>query len=106
VTLDPKFVAFMCTITYLLFGNNNFILTSNRDETPMRKIVPPKTYIENGVELTYSKDELAGGTWVGTSHKKKVVCLLNVAFRTIKLFQYFIVPFSEGIKQSIGKIFF
>jgi len=70
----------MCTVTYLPLGNNNFILTSNRDETPLRKTTPPKTYKENGVELTYPKDELAGGTWIGASAKNRLVCLLNGGF--------------------------
>jgi hypothetical protein len=52
----------MCTVTYLPLKDNNFILTSNRDETPLRKTIPPKTYVESGVELIYPKDELAGGT--------------------------------------------
>jgi uncharacterized protein with NRDE domain len=71
----------MCTVTYLPLHNNNFILTSNRDETPLRKTIPPKTYTENGVELTYPKDELAGGTWIGTSNKNRLVCLLNGEFK-------------------------
>ena len=62
----------MCTVTYLPLPNNNFILTSNRDETPLRKTIPPKTYIENGVALIYPKDELAGGTWIGTSNKNRL----------------------------------
>lgn len=70
----------MCTVTYLPLGNNNFILTSNRDETPLRKTISPKTYFENGVELNYPKDELAGGTWIGTSNKNRLVCLLNGGF--------------------------
>ena len=72
----------MCTVTYLPFGNNNFILTSNRDETPFRKTLPPKRYLENGVTLTYPKDLLAGGTWIGLSEKKRLVCLLNGGFET------------------------
>lgn len=70
----------MCTVTYLPLGDHDFILTSNRDESPIRKTIPPKSYIENGVELTYPKDKLAGGTWVGLSNKKRLVCLLNGAF--------------------------
>jgi uncharacterized protein with NRDE domain len=70
----------MCTVTYLPLGNNNFILTSNRDETPLRKTISPKTYVENSVELTYPKDELVGGTWIGTSTKNRLVCLLNGGF--------------------------
>ncbi|WP_405609041.1 NRDE family protein [Polaribacter sp. Asnod1-A03] len=71
----------MCTVTYLPLGNNNFILTSNRDEAPLRKTIPPTEYLEDGVELTYPKDELAGGTWIGLSDKKRLVCLLNGGFR-------------------------
>jgi uncharacterized protein with NRDE domain len=70
----------MCTVTYLPLKDNNFILTSNRDETPLRSTIPPKKYIENGVELTYPKDELAGGTWIGASDKNRLVCLLNGGF--------------------------
>ena len=67
----------MCTVTYFPIGKNDFILTSNRDETPLRKTIPPKKYDEKGVELVYPKDEIAGGTWIGTSNKNRLVCLLN-----------------------------
>ena len=70
----------MCTVTFLPLPNNDFIFTSNRDETPLRKTIPPKTYIEDDVELMYPKDELAGGTWIGTSNKKRLVCVLNGGF--------------------------
>lgn len=70
----------MCTVTYLPLGDDSFILTSNRDETPLRKTIPPKKYVENGVGLIYPRDELAGGTWIGTSNNKRVVCLLNGGF--------------------------
>lgn len=71
---------FMCTVSFLPLENNNFILTSNRDETPFRKTFPPKIYQENEVDLMYPKDEFAGGTWIGASAIKRVVCLLNGAF--------------------------
>ena len=70
----------MCTVTYLPLENNNFILTSNRDETPLRKTISPQKYIENDVELIYPKDEIAGGTWIGTSNKNRLACLLNGGF--------------------------
>ena len=63
-------------------GNNDFILTSNRDEQPSRKTIEPKEYEEDGVKLTYPKDELAGGTWIGLSSKKRLVCLLNGGFES------------------------
>lgn len=67
----------MCTVTYIPLGKNDFILTSNRDENPLRKTIAPKTYSEDGVALTYPKDELAGGTWIGVSDKNRLICLLN-----------------------------
>lgn len=70
----------MCTVTYLPLRNNNFILTSNRDEDPKRKTIAPKQYEEDAVKLTYPKDELAGGTWIGLSEKKRLICLLNGGF--------------------------
>ncbi|WP_299712263.1 NRDE family protein [uncultured Tenacibaculum sp.] len=70
----------MCTVTYLPLGNNDFMLTSNRDEDPKRKTTEPKKYIEEEVELFYPKDSLAGGTWIGLSDKNRLVCLLNGGF--------------------------
>ena len=72
----------MCTVTYLPLGNNDFILTSNRDEQPSRKTIEPKEYLEDGVKLTYPKDELAGGTWIGLSSKNRLICLLNGGFES------------------------
>ncbi|TYP99529.1 transport and Golgi organization protein 2 [Tenacibaculum adriaticum] len=74
----------MCTVTYLPLGGNDFILTSNRDENPKRKTIPPIKYKENGVELIYPKDEIAGGTWIGLSEKKRLICLLNGGFEKHK----------------------
>jgi uncharacterized protein with NRDE domain len=61
--------------------DDDFILTSNRDESPLRKTFLPKKYIEDEVEVIYPKDEKAGGTWIGQSAKKRVVCLLNGGFK-------------------------
>lgn len=74
----------MCTVTFLPLKNNNFILTTNRDEQKLRETLPPKSYVENGVELYFPKDTLAGGTWIGTSDKNKLVCVLNGAFKKHK----------------------
>ncbi|CAM1367680.1 NRDE family protein [Tenacibaculum xiamenense] len=74
----------MCTVTFLPLGDNNFILTSNRDENPKRKTIAPKDYVESGVKLTYPKDELAGGTWIGVSEKHRLICLLNGGFKKHK----------------------
>lgn len=85
----------MCTVTYLPLGNNDFILTSNRDESPIRKTIPPKEYRENSVNLLYPKDELAGGTWIGLSEKKRLVCLLNGGFEKHQRNKYY--KMSRGI---------
>ena len=70
----------MCTVTFLPLKNNDFILTSNRDEQKERETLPPLKYEEDGVEMTFPKDKIAGGTWIGTSSKNRLVCLLNGAF--------------------------
>jgi hypothetical protein len=68
----------MCTVTFLPIGENEFILTSSRDVPLSRKkALAPKKYIEDSVELTYPKDSDAGGTWIGTSSKNRLICLLN-----------------------------
>ena len=100
----------MCTVTYLPLKDNNFILTSNRDETPLRKATSPNTYLENGIELTYPKDELAGGTWIGTSNKNRLVCLLNGAFvnhsrnKYYKMSRGIIVKNILSTKDAVGFI--
>jgi len=71
----------MCTVTYIPLGNSDFILTSNRDIPFSRKRAEhPKKIVEDGVELSYPKDGKAGGTWIGLSDKKRLICLLNGGF--------------------------
>ena len=70
----------MCTITFFPKSNNDFILTSNRDEAPGRETFSPEIYEEDGVQLFYPKDAVAGGTWIGVSDKKRIVCLMNGGF--------------------------
>jgi len=70
----------MCTVTFLPLVKNNFILTSNRDEQRLRETLAPKKYHENGVEMLFPKDKTAGGTWIGTSSKNRLVCVLNGGF--------------------------
>ena len=71
----------MCTVTFLPLPNNNFILTSNRDEQPLRETLSPKKYTENDVEMLFPKDKTAGGTWIGSSSKNRLVCVLNGAYK-------------------------
>jgi len=70
----------MCTVTFSPTSPENFILISNRDESPGRETIPPKIYREEGVRLLYPKDALAGGTWIGISENKRAVTLMNGGF--------------------------
>ena len=73
----------MCTVTLATkpHFDSGFILTSNRDEAANRIALPPKFYTENGIKMLYPKDKLAGGTWIGISDKKRIICLLNGEFK-------------------------
>lgn len=73
----------MCTVTFLpLLYNDDFVLTSSRDVPFSRKKAEfPKAYKEDGVELFYPKDGEAGGSWIGSSDKKRLICLLNGGFQ-------------------------
>lgn len=70
----------MCTVTFIPKSNYDFILTSNRDEAPGRNTLSPEIYSENGVQLLYPKDAVAGGTWIGASERKRVITLMNGGF--------------------------
>ncbi|WP_339610180.1 NRDE family protein [uncultured Planktosalinus sp.] len=74
----------MCTVTFIAKDYQDFILTSSRDELPERQTLVPKVYNEKGTNLIYPKDLLAGGTWIGVSSKKRMVNLLNGAFKPHK----------------------
>ncbi len=74
----------MCTVTFLPKGNNKYILTSNRDETPKRAALAPDAYVVGNSTVYFPKDPLAGGTWIATDKKKFTVCLLNGGFEKHK----------------------
>jgi hypothetical protein len=71
----------MCTVSFIPLSENDFILTSNRDESPQRETHPPRVYEQDRVRLLYPKDKLAGGTWIGASDNNRLICLLNGGFR-------------------------
>ena len=71
----------MCTVTYLPLANKSWLLTSNRDESPLRPALVPAVYeVDGDKKLLYPKDPLAGGTWIAVSNKGRAGCVLNGAF--------------------------
>jgi len=70
----------MCTVTIIPTSENNFVLTSNRDEAPNRISLSPDFYTIKNTKMLFPKDEIAGGTWIGVSEKNRLICLLNGAF--------------------------
>ncbi|MBT8252528.1 MAG: hypothetical protein HKN00_00175 [Flavobacteriaceae bacterium] len=74
----------MCTVTYVPLPNDDFILTSNRDESPLRKTLAPDFHEDSGVKLLYPMDKHAGGTWIGISDKNRLICVLNGGFEKHK----------------------
>jgi len=74
----------MCTVTIFYKGNNDFVLTSNRDEAPNRNALSPAFYTIKGTEVLMPKDQQSGGSWIGASNKSRVICLLNGGFNIHK----------------------
>ncbi len=93
----------MCTVTYLPIRNNGFILTSNRDESPMRQTVAPRIYQEGTLKLIYPKDKTAGGTWIGASEKNRLVCLLNGGFENHQRNTYYKMSRGVVVKNLLTK---
>ena len=76
----------MCTIslTTNLDQEDGFILTSNRDEAAERETHVPHFYTERDTRLLFPKDSVGGGSWIGASSKKRVLCLMNGGFKPHK----------------------
>lgn len=74
----------MCTVTFIPQSFSEFVLTSNRDESPIRLTIPPAIYNVDEVALLFPKDEVAGGTWFGVSEQQRLICLLNGGFNAHK----------------------
>lgn len=71
----------MCTLTYIPLIENQFVLTSSRDEHFSRKpSSDPKISKINGRNVVFPVDGEAGGTWIAASESGRLVCLLNGAF--------------------------
>ncbi len=100
----------MCTVSFIPITNGGFILTSNRDESPNRKTIPPDFYVNNNTKLLFPKDELAGGTWIGASDKNRLICLLNGGFEphvpkdSYRLSRGVIVKSLLTVKNAVSEI--
>jgi hypothetical protein len=70
----------LCTVTFLPTASG-FILTSNRDESPVRAAItlPPQSYQLINATAYFPKDP-QGGTWIAVSGEGRMHCLLNGAF--------------------------
>lgn len=70
----------MCTVTFFPIGDGGFILSSNRDEFPGRKISGiVRREAQNG-QIVFPQDSWEGGTWIAADALGVVLCLLNGAF--------------------------
>lgn len=70
----------MCTVTLVPIQDNDFILTSSRDEAIDRKTLLPEFYQINNTRMLFPKDAVAGGTWIGIGDNNSMICLLNGGF--------------------------
>lgn len=69
----------MCTVTFIPIGNK-YILTSNRDESVLRKpALPPIIHVFQNVSILYPVDGEAGGSWIGVNNNGHAGVLLNGA---------------------------
>lgn len=68
----------MCTITYLPLSSDSFILTQNRDESPLRTAaIFPGREKRRGRQLLFPKDPEGGGSWIATDENSRLVCIMN-----------------------------
>ena len=68
----------MCLVSYVPL-TNGFVLSSNRDESPMRAVKNISTQ-ELGSRTIHFPTDSSGGSWIFHSDRSEVICLLNGAF--------------------------
>lgn len=71
----------MCTVTYIPLKENEFALTSNRDEKSFRNATELILKQIEFHQMIYPEDPLAKGSWIGISEMGISICLLNGAFQ-------------------------
>lgn len=70
----------MCTVSYLPTADG-FILTSNRDETPLRDAIELGMKDSRHTRIHFPVDPRAGGSWFAVSEDGRLATLLNGAFQ-------------------------
>lgn len=74
----------MCTVSYIPL-QEGYLLTSNRDENPLRPtLLPQKQRLSNGETIVAPVDKQKFGTWIATNTRNKTACLLNGAYKKHK----------------------
>ncbi len=68
----------MCTVSFVSV-QNQFVITSNREEHVVRRALPPKNRMLNGRRVIFPDDPKSGGTWFVTRNDGCVLVLLNGA---------------------------
>lgn len=76
----------MCTLTFYPVSSEEFIITSNRDESTNRSGATLPQYIDlkGKQKLLMPVDGEAGGSWIACTPEKRVAVLLNGAFEAHK----------------------
>lgn len=69
----------MCLVSYIP-ASEGYILSSNRDESPLRDATDLIDEYTKEDHIFFPKDT-KGGSWVMVSQKHRVVCLLNGAYK-------------------------
>ena len=70
----------MCTVTYIPQGNNQYTITTSRDENQSRATSRLHTDTIGSEQVLYPVDPVSGGSWVAVSSFNRLVCVLNGAF--------------------------
>lgn len=70
----------MCSVSFIPKNQQEFILTSNRDENKIRPTSAPVSKIIGDSLVYFPQDLVSGGTWIAAGDNSKICCLLNGAF--------------------------
>jgi len=89
----------MCLVSYIP-QPDGFILSSNRDESPLRGQTELSEEKINDFKITFPKDH-KGGSWIIGSSNKLALCVLNGAFNNHKR----VIPYKLSRGLMVKKYF-